>query len=129
MIYWQGHDFSCNISLSCLLCQKALRFLHHEEPTYPPIAGKSTTTHLPVVLAKSCAGIPCDMAVGSGGARFKSTVLYQLSLVDARFPDLMRIIKLWAKSYSLNDASQGTFNTFALTLMASFVIAHHTLDK
>lgn len=36
-----------------------------------------------------------------------------------RFPDLMRIVKLWAKSFSLNDASQGTFNTFALTLMVN----------
>ena len=70
-------------------------------------------------LRKDClvSGIPCDMAVGSGGARFKSTVLRHLSMVDQRFPDIMRIIKLWAKSYSLNDASQGTFNTFALTLM------------
>ena len=58
------------------------------------------------------------MAVGSGGARFKSTVLRHLAMVDPRFADLTRIVKLWAKAYSMNDASQGTFNTFALTLMA-----------
>ena len=57
------------------------------------------------------------MAVGSGGARFKSTVLLHLSNIDARFPALLRLVKLWAKAFHMNDASNGTFNTFALTLM------------
>ena len=65
------------------------------------------------------AGVDCDMAVGSGGARFKSTVLRHLSEIDSRFPDLIRIVKLWAKAFHLNDAANGTFNTFALTLMVS----------
>ena len=67
----------------------------------------------------SAAGVDCDVAVGSGGARFKSTVLRHLSTIDSRFPDLIRIVKLWAKAFHLNDAANGTFNTFALTLMVS----------
>lgn len=62
-------------------------------------------------------GIPCDMAIGSGGARFKSTVLRHLTLADSRFADLVRLVKQWAQAFHMNDASNGTFNTFALTLM------------
>lgn len=61
------------------------------------------------------------MAVGSRGARFKSTVLRHLSQIDSRFPELTRLVKLWAQAYHMNDASNGTFNTFALTLMVSCI--------
>ena len=78
----------------------------------PPACNQVATLH-------ATAGIPCDMAVGSGGARFKSIVLKQLSLIDPRLPDMIRIVKQWAKAWNLNDASDGTFNTFALSMMVN----------
>ena len=37
--------------------------------------------------------------------------------VDERVQPLVMIIKYWAKSHSINDASQGTLSSYALALM------------
>lgn len=39
---------------------------------------------------------------------------------DWRVGALVRLVKVWARSHNLNDASQGTFNSFALTLLVIF---------
>lgn len=65
------------------------------------------------------AGLDCDVSVASGGARFKSTVLRYLADIDVRFGALVRLVKLWAGAHGMNDATAGTFNSFALTLMVS----------
>lgn len=63
------------------------------------------------------AGLDCDMSIASTGARFKSTVLRYLCGIDWRFAALVRLVKLWAGTCGMNDATAGTFNSFALTLM------------
>lgn len=63
------------------------------------------------------AGLPCDVGVGSSGARFKSRVLGLLDAADRRFGQLLRLVKAWARAHSFNAPAEGTFNTFALCLM------------
>ena len=63
------------------------------------------------------AGLPCDVGVGSSGARFKSRVLGMLDAIDPRYGQLVRLVKAWAKAHGLNSPADGTFNTFALCLM------------
>lgn len=58
------------------------------------------------------------MSVASSGVRFKSEVLRALAGMDGRLPALVRLVKLWAGRHALNDATSGTFNSHALTLMA-----------
>lgn len=63
------------------------------------------------------AGIPCDVSVGSSNSRFKAEVVKALVRLDGRFEQMLRVIKVWSGAHGLNDASNGTFNTFALSLM------------
>lgn len=65
------------------------------------------------------AGLACDVAVGSAGARFKSNVLGLLNRLEPRFGQLVRLVKAWAKAHDCNSPADGTFNTFALCLMVS----------
>lgn len=64
-------------------------------------------------------GVPCDVSIGGGNARFKAEVVKVLAGMDARFGAMVRIVKLWAGQRGLNDAMSGTFNSFALSLMVS----------
>ena len=38
-------------------------------------------------------------------------------LVDSRVRPLVVVVKKWAKTQGINDASQGTLSSYALTLM------------
>jgi hypothetical protein len=51
---------------------------------------------------------------------FKSAALGLLAQVDARFGALVRLVKGWAKRQGVNDPSQGTLNSYCLTLMVIF---------
>jgi hypothetical protein len=44
-------------------------------------------------------------------------VVKALAAMDARFGDMVRLIKAWAGARGLNSAMNGTFNSFALSLM------------
>jgi DNA polymerase sigma len=37
--------------------------------------------------------------------------------IDERLPAMVRLVKAWAGARGLNDASNGTFNSYALTLL------------
>ncbi|KAK9832586.1 hypothetical protein WJX81_001551 [Elliptochloris bilobata] len=79
------------------------------------------SARVPIIkFVERSSGLPCDMSVASAGARFKSEVLRALSGIDGRFAALVRLVKLWAGRHALNDATSGTFNSHALTLMAVF---------
>ena len=62
-------------------------------------------------------GVDCDMSVGGLGATFKCRVLLALATIDDRFPALVRVVKAWARSRGLNDSTNGTLNSFALSLL------------
>ena len=38
-------------------------------------------------------------------------------LVDSRVKPMVMLVKKWAKTHGINDASQGTLSSYALTLM------------
>lgn len=57
------------------------------------------------------------MSVGGLGATFKCRVLRALARIDDRFPALVRVVKAWARSKGLNDSTNGTLNSFALSLL------------
>lgn len=67
-------------------------------------------------------GIECDMALGNPGGQFKSAFLGLLASYDWRVGALVRLVKLWARNFGINDPSFGTFNSFALTLLVSSMI-------
>ena len=50
----------------------------------------------------------------------KSAVLGAMANLDPRYRDLVFLIKMWAKNFDCNDATSGTFNSFALSLMSLF---------
>ena len=57
------------------------------------------------------------MSVGGLGATFKCRVLRALATIDGRFPAMVRVVKTWARARGLNDSSNGTMNSFALSLL------------
>jgi hypothetical protein len=61
--------------------------------------------------------LDCDVAIGSPGGMFKSAALGLLAQVDPRFGALVRLVKGWAKRQGVNDPSQGTLNSYCLTLV------------
>eukprot|EP00890_Picochlorum_soloecismus_P001434 jgi/Picsp_1/2291/NSC_05755-R1_nucleotidyltransferase family protein len=64
--------------------------------------------------------VACDVAVARDDGRFKSVALKVLSQIDWRFSALVRLIKMWASEHKVNDASQGTLNSFSLILLVIF---------
>lgn len=60
------------------------------------------------------------MSIGSSNAIFKAKTFRALAAREPRFADMLRLVKAWAGAHRLNDASDGTFNSFALGLMVCF---------
>ncbi len=63
------------------------------------------------------AGVACDVSIGSSNAIFKAKAFKALAGRERRFADMLRLVKAWAGVHGLNDAAEGTFNSFALGLM------------
>lgn len=59
----------------------------------------------------------CDVSIGSSNAIFKAKAFKALAGRERRFADMLRLVKAWAGAHGLNDAAEGTFNSFALGLM------------
>jgi poly(A) RNA polymerase len=64
-------------------------------------------------------GVNCDVCVGNDGV-YKSAVLGVFADLDERYRDLVFLVKMWAKRFDCNDATAGSFNSFALSLMCLF---------
>jgi hypothetical protein len=62
----------------------------------------------------------CDMCVDNDGV-FKSQALRHVGMVDLRLPALITLVKCWAKAQGVNDPTNRTLNSFAITLL----IVHH----
>lgn len=88
---------------------------------------KITHARVPIIkFVDNITGVECDVAVDSLGAQFKSAALGLLAGLDWRFGAMVRLVKLWARHHNLNDSSQGTFNSFALTLLVVFHLQNRT---
>ena len=89
--------------------------------------GAGQESHLPDVLTPSCctcAGVACDVSIGSSNAIFKAKTFKALAAREPRFAGMLRLVKAWAGVFGLNDAAEGTFNSFALGLMVSCTCRH-----
>lgn len=76
---------------------------------------------VPIIKFVSKAGqVECDVSCDGHKALFKSTIMGLLSHHDWRFGTMVRLIKLWARKWELNDPTTGTFNSFCLSLMVLF---------
>ena len=61
-------------------------------------------------------GVACDVCIENDGV-YKSAVLGVVADIDQRYRDLVFLIKLWAKHYDVNNAMEGTFNSYSLCLL------------
>lgn len=60
------------------------------------------------------------MCVDNDGV-FKSQALRHVGMIDLRLPALITLVKGWAKAHDINDPTNRTINSFALTLL----VVHH----
>ena len=61
-------------------------------------------------------GVACDVCIENDGV-YKSAVLGVVADIDQRYRDLVFLIKLWAKHYDVNNALEGSFNSYSLCLL------------
>jgi DNA polymerase sigma len=65
--------------------------------------------------------IPVDLAISqSDSAQLKSIAMGLMSHFDPRASALVRLVKLWARAHGMNSPPDGTFNSYALSLMVVF---------
>lgn len=62
-------------------------------------------------------GIHCDLSIGNTTGVFKSVLLAEVLAMEPRLRDLVVIVKKWAKANRLNDPTNGSFNSYCLTLL------------
>jgi DNA polymerase sigma len=72
---------------------------------------------VPILKFRDLSGLDFDVGIGGSHALFKSTILGLLAQFDWRFGALVRLVKLWARHHDVNDSTNGTLNSFALTLL------------
>ncbi|KAL4440632.1 hypothetical protein ABPG75_003633 [Micractinium tetrahymenae] len=75
---------------------------------------------MPILKFRDSSGLDFDVGIGGSQALFKSAVLGLLAQYEWRFGALVRLVKLWARHYGTNDSTNGTLNSFALTLLVMF---------
>lgn len=86
------------------------------------------SARVPVIsFTDGVSNLKCDVTVGSTDAVLKSTVLGAILQVDQKFIDLVMLVKNWAKCNDINDAREGTFNSFALLLLVITYLQHRKL--
>jgi hypothetical protein len=71
---------------------------------------------IPIVRI-SAGGVEVDISLENDLPVYKSKLLHRYSLLDPRFPILVKIIKTWARAKNINSAEHGTLNSFSLSLM------------
>ncbi|EFJ05729.1 hypothetical protein SELMODRAFT_431345 [Selaginella moellendorffii] len=95
----------------------SLQAMHARYDQIQPIY-KATVPVVKFVDRKT--GIQCDLSVDNKDGASKSLVLAALSSIDKRFRPLCLLLKKWAKSHEINDASAGTLSSYVITLLAIF---------
>ncbi len=69
-------------------------------------------------------GVACDVCVHNDGV-YKSAVMGFVADHDRLYRDLVFCVKMWAKNWNVNDAINGTFNSYSLCLLALFTLQRH----
>ena len=68
-------------------------------------------------FVEAVTGINCDLSIGNTTGVFKSAVLGEVLRIDPRVRELAMLVKKWARANEVNDPSNGTFNSYCLTLL------------
>ncbi|KAI3992263.1 hypothetical protein MKX01_029984 [Papaver californicum] len=64
--------------------------------------------------------ISCDISISNLLGQIKSKLFLWLTGIDARFRDMVLLIKEWAKSQEINDPKTGTLNSYSICLLVIF---------
>ncbi|GMH19067.1 hypothetical protein Nepgr_020908 [Nepenthes gracilis] len=64
--------------------------------------------------------ISCDISINNLCGQMKSKFLSWISRIDARFRDMVLLVKEWAKAQDINNSKTGTFNSYSLCLLVVF---------
>ncbi|GLT43821.1 hypothetical protein SLA2020_177510 [Shorea laevis] len=65
-------------------------------------------------------GISCDISIDNIAGQIKSKFLFWINEIDARFRDMVLLVKEWAKAHDINDPRTGTLNSYSLSLLVIF---------
>jgi DNA polymerase sigma len=61
--------------------------------------------------------ICCDISMENDLSLYKASLLRCYVAMDARFPQLLCLVKTWAQARNINDAAHHTLNSFGYTLL------------
>ncbi|KAL8257527.1 hypothetical protein R6Q59_029568 [Mikania micrantha] len=76
---------------------------------------------VPILKCDSNMGnISCDISINNLSGQMKSKLLFWINDIDARFRDMVLIVKEWAKAHGINDSKTGTLNSYSLSLLIVF---------
>ncbi|KAF3433654.1 hypothetical protein FNV43_RR24757 [Rhamnella rubrinervis] len=64
--------------------------------------------------------ISCDISIDNLQGQMKSKFLLWINDIDARFRDMVFLVKEWAKAHNINNPKTGTFNSYSLSLLVIF---------
>lgn len=65
-------------------------------------------------------GVSCDICIGNSLGVRNTLLLSTYAAVDERVPQLVRVVKYWAKRREINNTYYGTLSSYAYTLMVIF---------
>lgn len=74
------------------------------------------------------AGLPVDINTMDQGI-FKAAFMRTIANVSPWLVPLIRIVKLWARTSALNDPTDGTLNSYCLTLLSIFHLQQLTVPQ
>lgn len=73
-----------------------------------------TRARVPIIKLKDPAtGISCDICINNVLAVVNTKLLRDYAQIDVRLPQLVFIVKHWAKSRGVNETYQGTLSSYA----------------
>ncbi|XP_048140369.1 protein HESO1-like isoform X3 [Rhodamnia argentea] len=78
-----------------------------------------SSARVPIVKFES-RSISCDVSVDNLSGQMKSKLLLWIKGIDARFGDMVLLVKEWAKAQEINNSKSGSFNSYSLTLLVIF---------
>jgi predicted nucleotidyltransferase len=71
-----------------------------------------------VPVVRFCwADLPCDVSVQRAGCERKTDLLLSAARADGRFRPLLRLLRHWARARGVNNAADGTLNSFTYALL------------
>ena len=86
---------------------------------YPLIDVQVINAKVPILkFVHKTTKIQCDLNINNSDGVRNTHLLKFFTKCDPRFVPLVLALKKWARHHQINDASQGTLSSYALTLMA-----------